>query len=79
MKSVYTEADSYLLKSDAYLSDLSRDFRTQTHIFIFLCLEAHKTSPFNVIIRLKYHLEMKTILSTELVSSPGIVAFTFKI
>lgn len=35
--------------------------------------EAYKTSPFNVIIRLKYHLEMKTLPSPELVLSPGIV------
>lgn len=40
------------------LSNLNQEFQNpKTHIFILLCTEAHETSPLNVIIGLKYHLE----------------------
>lgn len=40
------------------LSNLNQDLQNpKTHVFILLCIEAHKTNLLNVIIELKYHLE----------------------
>lgn len=54
MKSAYIETDSHLLKSDAcFIKIKSRGLELKNTYFYLLCIEAHKTSPFNLIIGLK--------------------------